>query len=301
MTTKKSATEELKTCICCGEQKSCKSTNNKFYSHRNKFINDKFSICKECVEKIGLEDNMDDIHLLLRTMDLPFIPEKWEDCTSQENTLTAYMGNKGINLPKVKYENKVIMDMHYVDSPNFSEIQDVKSFLIQSSDEKMKNIERWGDGFNDNECYKMNKSVENNIKITGRDDYQSIKAFERVARAEIQVDRAYSDNTLKPNDRKNAEETLNTVMKQAGLLFEQMSKNNTDSTLGTDIRDIIENFEPVPEPTPPFDDVDNVGSYITKFLTNPLLRAIGKYNGKVVDEYEEIRKELKSRANKWKK
>lgn len=61
-----------KTCIVCGETKSSySSTNNKFYTHRNKFINDKFGICKECVEKVGLQDDLDDIHLLLRLMDLP--------------------------------------------------------------------------------------------------------------------------------------------------------------------------------------------------------------------------------------
>lgn len=291
--------KETKTCILCGEVKSSSATNNKFYTHRNKFINEKLSVCKECVEKIGLSDDMEDIHLLLRLMDIPFIPEKWDDCIAQENTLVAYMGNKGVNLPKVKYQDKVLMDMHYVDSPNFSQVNNVLEYLMTSSEEKMKNIEKWGESFNEAECYKMNKSVENNIKITGRDDYQSIKSFERLARAEVQVDRAYANQSLKPNDIKNAEDNLNNVMKQAGLAFEQITKTNTDSTLGTDIRDVIENYEPVPEALPPFDDVDKIGKYIMKFLTKPLLRSVGKDNSDTKDDYEEIRAEIKDKKNKW--
>lgn len=291
--------KETKTCILCGEVKSSSSTNNKFYTHRNKFINEKFSVCKECVEKIGLSDDIEDIHLLLRLMDIPFIPEKWDDCTVQENTLVAYMGNKGVNLPKVKYQDKVLMDMHYVDSPNFSQVNNVLEYLMASSEEKMKNIEKWGESFNEAECYKMNKSVENNIKITGRDDYQSIKSFERLARAEVQVDRAYANQALKPNDIKNAEDNLNNVMKQAGLAFEQITKTNSDSTLGTDIRDVIENYEPVPEALPPFDDVDKIGKYIMRFLTKPLLRSIGKDSSDTKDDYAEIRDEIKDKKNKW--
>lgn len=291
--------KEVKTCIVCGETKSSSSTNNKFYTHRNKLINDKFGICKECVEKIGLQDDLDEIHLLLRLMDLPFIPDKWDDCTAQDNTLIAYMGNKGVNLPKVKYKDKTLMDMHYIDSPNFSQVSNVLEYLMANSDEKMKNIEKWGESFSDAECYKMNKSVENNIKITGRDDYQSIKSFERVARAEVQVDRAYANLTFKPTDIKSAEDNLNSVMKQAGLAFEQITKTNTDSTLGTDIRDVIENYEPVPEALAPFDDIDKIGKYITKFLTKPLLRSVGKDNSDTKDDYEEIRAEIKDKKNKW--
>lgn len=291
--------KEAKTCILCGEVKSSSSTNNKFYTHRNKFINEQFGICKECVEKIGLTDNIDDVHLLLRLMDIPFIPDKWDDCTAQDNTLVAYMGNKGVNLPKVKYQDKVLMDMHYVDSPNFSQVNNILEYLMSSSEEKMKNIEKWGESFSEAECYKMNKSVENNIKVTGRDDYQSIKSFERVARAEIQVDRAYANTSFKPNDIKNAEDNLNNIMKQAGLAFEQITKTNTDSTLGTDIRDVIENYEPVPEALEPFDDVDKIGKYITKFLTKPLLRALGKDSSQTKDDYEEIREEIIEKKNKW--
>ena len=291
--------KETKTCILCGQVKSSSTTNNKFYTHRNKFINEKFGICKECVEKIGLTDDIEDVHLLLRLMDIPFIPDKWDDCIAQDNTLIAYMGNRGVNIPKVKYDDKVLMDMHYIDSPNFSQVNNVLEYLMASSDEKMKNIEKWGESFNDAECYKMNKSVENNIKITGRDDYQSIKSFERLARAEVQVDRAYATSGLKPNDIKSSEDNLNNVMKQAGLAFEQISKTNTDSTLGTDIRDVIENYEPVPEALPPFDDVDKIGKYIMKFLTKPLLRSVGKDTSETKDDYEKIRVEIKDKKNKW--
>lgn len=291
--------KEEKTCLICGETKSASSTNNKFYTNRNKILNEKFGVCKECIEKIGLNDSLEDVHLLLRLMDIPFIPEKWDDCTAQTNTLIAYMGNKGVNLPKVKYNDKVLNEMHYIDSPNFSQVNNVLEFLMMSSEEKMKNIEKWGEAFSDAECYKMNKSVENNIKVTGRDDYQSIKSFERLARAEIQLDRAYANTNYKQNDIKNAEDVLNTVMKQAGLAFEQLTKTNSDSTLGTDIRDVIENYEPMPEAIEPFDDIDKIGKYITRFLMKPLLRSVGKDNSSLTEEYEEIKLEIKDKKNKW--
>lgn len=85
------------------------------------------------------------------------------------------MGNKGVNLPKVKYQDKVLIDMHYVDSPNFSQVNNVLEYLMASSRWKNEKTLKNGENLNDAECYKMNKSVENNIKIAICDDYQSIK------------------------------------------------------------------------------------------------------------------------------
>lgn len=289
---------ETKICLCCGEEKSSKASNNKFYTHRNVFVSDKFSICKECVEKIGAHEDMQEVHLLLRLMDLPFIPEKWEDCIASENTLMAYMGGKGINIPRARYHNKTIMDMHYVDSPTCQEITDVQTYLISSDEQKLENMSKWGEHYSDAEYMRLNVSVENNIKVTGRDDYQSIKNFERVARAEIERDRAYANNTLRPTDKKSAEDNVTNMMKQAGLSYDKLARN-AESTLGTDIRDVIENYEPVPQPLDEFKDVDGMGTYFYKFVLKPMMRVMGKDSSRTIDDYYEVREEILRKKTKF--
>lgn len=291
--------EDTKTCIYCGEEKSSKPNNNKFYSHRNKFINDSFSVCKECVEKIGTEDNIDDIYLLMRLMNLPFIPEKWEDCTISDNTLLTYMSGKGINIPNVKYNDKVIMDMVYSDSPICNEVKDIQKYLVSSDEERLENVTKWGEHYTDAEYRKLNMSVENNIKVTGRDDYQSLRGFERVARAEIERDRAYANQSFKPNDKKAAEDNVTNMMKQAGLSYEQSANRSGEFDIGTDIRDIIENYRPVPEPINEFKDVDFISKYINRFFTIPMMRALGKDNSATRDDYEDIRKEILDRQKSY--
>lgn len=294
-TTSSVVKEDTKLCIICGEKKSCKASGNKFYSHRNKFINDKFSICKECVETIGRVDDIEDIHLLMRLMDIPFIPEIYDGCTSTDNTLVTYVGNKGINIPKKKYNDKVLIEMKYADSPTCNQVTDVQAYVLATNGEKIENISKWGEGYTDNEYLKLNMSVENNIKVTSRDDYQSLRAFERVARAEIERDRAYSNQSLKPSDKKAAEDNVTNMMKQAGLSYDQVSRSASDTTLSEDIKSIIENYDPVPQAQGVFADPDKIGKYIDKFMTIPLLRSLGKNNSRTKDDFEEIKAEIKSR------
>ena len=302
MATKKTTTSkkvETKKCLICGEDKSCSSSNNKFYKHWNKYYSDDVGFCKQCVEEVGLTNDIKEIHRLLRMMDMPFLPDKWNDCTSEENTLTSYISSgKGLNNPKTNINGVKIVDMRYEDSPTCEQIEDVDIYLISSDQEKLENISKWEEHYSQAEYIKLNASVENNIKVTGRDDYQSIKNFERVARAEIERDRAYSNQSLKPNDKKSAEDNVTNMMKQAGLSYEQ-SARNTDGTLGTDIRDVLENYDPVGEASDEFKDVDSISKYIFRFLTKPMMRALGKDSSNTKDDYEEVRREIKARQDKY--
>ena len=287
---------ETKTCITCG----CEKHVGKFYKKYNKYICDKFGVCKECIEKIGKSEDMTEVHRILRTLDIVFLPDRWEKCSSYENTLVTYIGNgRGINNPNAKIDGVNIVDMRYEDSPTYSPITDVDKYLISSDSERLENVAKWGEHYSQAEYLTLNKSVENNIKVTGRDDYQSIKNFERVARAEVERDRAYANSNLKPSDKKSAEDNVTNMMKQAGLSYEQTNRNTTDSTLGTDIRDIIEAYNPLPIATDEFKDVDNIGKYIFRFLTKPMMRAMGKDMSKTKDDYEEIRREIKAKEKMY--
>lgn len=290
---------DTKRCVICGHEKSSASSNNKFYKHWNKYIDEKLGICKQCVEEIGKLNDIKEVHRLLRLMDMPFIPAKWEECTNSENTLVTYISSgKGLNNPKTNIDGVKLIDMRYEDSPNMSQIEDVDQFLTANDEERYNNINRWGEHYSQAEYMKLNSSVENNIKVTGRDDYQSIKNFERVARAEIERDRAYANKDLKPNDKKAAEDNVTNMMKQAGLSYDQTNRS-TDSTLCMDIRDVIENYDPVPVASQEFQDVDFIGTYMFRFLTRPLMRALGKDNSRTKDDYDEIRKEIKQRESKY--
>lgn len=297
---KKDSTSEKvlnnKLCICCGEEKDA----SKFYRHVNKYMCDKVGVCKACVEKVGYTNDMREVHRMLRTMDIVFLPDRWEACTSSDNTLTMYIGNgKGINNPKAKVEGVFISEMRYEDSPTCEQIEDVNKFLISSDVEKLENINKWGEHYSQAEYMKLNASVENNIKVTGRDDYQSMKNFERVARAEIERDRAYANDSLKPNDKKSAEDNVTNMMKQAGLSYEQNSIRTGDFDIGVDIRDIIENYDPVPTAQGEFKDADFISKYLNRFFTIPMMRALGKDNSQTRDDYDDIRKEILDRQEKY--
>lgn len=283
---------ETKHCLICGQEKPCNGSNNKFYKHWNDYIKDDYGFCKQCVEEIGLKNDIKEVHRLLRLMDMPFIPIKWQDCTTTDNTLVSYIGSgKGLNNPRATIEGVKIADMRYEDSPTYSVVKDVDKFLLGSDAEKLENINKWGEHYSQAEYMKMNASVDNNIKITGRDDYQSIKNFERVARAEVERDRAYANSGLKPSDKKSAEDNVTNMMKQAGLSYEQTTRNS-DSTLGTDIRDIIENFEPVDQPLDEYKDVDGMGTYFYKFVLKPMMRVMGKDASQTIDDYYEIKEDI---------
>ena len=281
-----------KFCICCGEEKDV----SKFYKHTNKYLCDKVGVCKSCIEEIGKLNNMKEVHRVLRIMDIVFLPDRWENCTSSDNTLVTYIGNaKGINNPRASVDGVLISDMRYEDSPTCQQVEDVNKFLISSDEEAIENITRWGEHYTQAEYMKMNASVDNNIKVTGRDDYQSLKGFERVARAEIERDRAYANQALKPSDKKAAEDNVTNMMKQAGLSYDQVSRSSGDSTLPEDIKIIIENYDPVPVAQGLFADVDGIGKYIEKFLLIPLKRAMGKDSSKTKDDFKEIKDDIKKR------
>lgn len=293
-------TAETKRCIVCGHEKPSSGSNNKFYKHWNKYISDDLGFCKQCVEDIGKLNDIKEVHRLLRLMDMPFLPEKWEECTKSDNTLVAYIGSgKGLNNPRATIEGIKISDMRYEDSPMCKQVEDIDKFLISNDTEKLENINKWGEHYSQAEYMKLSASVENNIKVTGRDDYQSLRGFERVARAEIERDRAYANKDFKPNDKKAAEDNVTNMMKQAGLSYDQVSRSASDSVLPEDIKVILENYDPVPVAQGLFADPDGIGSYINRFLTTPLKRAMGKDSSKTKDDFEEIKSDIKSRKKKF--
>lgn len=293
--TSQSQSEDIKTCIICDSEMKEKE----FYKCRSNVISTSFSICKNCACREA-NQNIESMHNILRLLDIPFIPEIYKECEGNDNMFSRYM--LLINNPRKKYDDgRTYAELRYCDSPTLEEVKDVDEYLLSSNDEMFENISKWGEHYSQAEYITLNKSVENNIKVTGRDDYQSIKNFERVARAEVERDRAYANASLKPSDKKSAEDNVTNMMKQAGLSYEQTSRSSTDSTLGTDIRDIIEDYNPIPIPSDEFKDVDFIGKYIYRFFTRPMMRAMGKDMTKTRDDYEEIRKEIKEKKNAYQK
>ncbi len=289
---------ETKVCICCGETKPDNEGNSKFYKHKNRLLHDNFGICKQCIEEIGLKEDMKEVHRLLRLMDLPFIPSKWEACSSSANTLTTYIGSgKGLSNPKTIVDGKRITEMRYEDSADCNQVEDVVSYVMASDSERLENATRWGEHYTPMEHHKMNNSVENNVQVTGRDDYHSLKNFERVARAEVERDRAYADNKLKPSDKKTAEDNVSNMMKQAGLSSESSGKSDTN--IMDDIKYVVENFEPIPVPSQEYQDVDYFGQYIDRFFLKSAMRAMGKDNSPIKDDYEEIKKQILEARQKY--
>lgn len=276
--------EKILTCLICNEE----GKQSKFYKSRSVMIADNFSLCKKCVKKIIAEDkknnNIDNMLWMFRIMDFPFFQELWEECMYENDSLELYM-------KKCSAPNGKLYHMKYKDGLDINVIG-------ASFSDRETNLGRWGSGFNDSECQKMNRIVDDYIKLTGKEDFKSIKDFERVARLEVTVDRVYASPNSKPNEIKQAEETLTSIMKEAGLTSDKMSSTNKASSLGEWI-DIFEIYDPISEPAEEFKDVDKMGYYIERFFYKNLMRASGKDNSKVSDEFEEITKELKEKEKKF--
>lgn len=285
--TKQETDDIVYKCVFCGKE----GKRQLFFNNRNDFMQDNLSLCRVCVTDLLKKDDrnnnsMDNMLKIFRILDYPFFLDVWEDCSGKNTSekMSTYL--KKINTPTSKFSKF-----------NYKDGQDINVIGGDIFDQDS-NLARWGDGFNEIECKKMNQIVDDYIKLTGKEDFKSIKDFERVARISIAVDRVHANKESKANEIKQAEETLTAVMKEAGLTSDKMSSANKASSLGEWI-DIFESHDPISEPSDEFKDVDGIGRYIERFFYKNLMRVFGKDTSRISDEFEDITKELKEKEKKF--
>lgn len=136
------AKDERKKCITCNKEHESSSG---FYiaSNTKIFKDGRVPVCKDCVKEYLSSSDMEDIYMILRIIDRPFLEDTWNDSIhSDKDTAGEYMRMLGIR----QNRNKRWKDSIYFSNVKTSEQDDISTeYNIDALKEK------YGYGYPDNE------------------------------------------------------------------------------------------------------------------------------------------------------
>lgn len=148
-----------------------------------------------------------------------------------------------------------------------------------------KMIKFWGSGFEEADYIYLQEHYENLItRLECKTATQEI-LFKRIAKAELNCDRA--DATGDPKKIKDANDNLQNLMGSANIKPNQTNDNSLaeSNTFGTLIQK-WEETKPIPEPAPEWADVDGIGKYFRVWVLGSLLKMFHLKNP-YQEEYDE--------------
>lgn len=219
---------------------------------------DNVGFCKDCVkEKVDIEDN-DSIVDMLRLLNIPFVNDVWENAVDKEPD-GAF--GKYLQLIATKRKYKTFSDGGAVTvgtpDENFTITKDI--------------IARWGAGKNRDDYYAMEAKYDSLCTIK-----EPITPFEQQLYVQNVKLSQTLDDALESGDSKSIPQLSKAYQADLKKLGLDVSSVSTDDsgTLGTRIHD-WENSRPIPSLSKEFEDVDNIGKYITRFFNNTMKRALG--------------------------
>lgn len=266
------------TCLTCGFE----GKPNYFYKHRNHLIDSKYSICKNCASREA-NQSMEDLHEVLRTLNMPFIPELYKECEGKENPFGNYLlliGN-----PKKKYDNgKSMSELVYVDSPTHSEIDDVDNYIF-NNDEKLGELySLFGTVWGKNELLAMNRELDEMIIQYGgsRDDIAIVDLYSEIIQTKWLSKKAYNGNDIANGEKLS--KLRQKLLKDNGLSLQEMKDKQTNSSFGIEV-DYAED-EPI-IPNKKYFDIDGINFMFQKFIKH-MERFIKADKSPVDEDYEEM-------------
>lgn len=267
---------DKKTCVCCGEEKS----SLKFYSQRNKLINEKFGLCKECAKDyVKVDTDFDTLHAVLRFLDLPFILERWTGVTQTDNgdnlgnylrQISSLRGWKGMT-----YKDSTRLDV--------GEIQDTQDLLAKTDKSYQENIKFWANrNYTPEEFDFLNEVYEELCQDRKPNSFTVKNTYKNVARTQLQINKALEAGNGQEYDR--LIKSLSKLMEDGNIKPTQTAgENSSVASWGEWVRK-IEEQRPVLAPTAEFEDVDGIEKYIKKFFTKHFNRVFGLDNSPVSDD-----------------
>lgn len=282
-----------KICTACGEEKA---PNAGFYLSRSKlykFNDGRMPICKECLSKLFKElqakysDEVKALYHLCMLFDIYFDKDlvakssNMEKFSSDDNLLKSYMKNVN-SLNQYKFKDSMSSDCIVLDDNLIKEEKENIEEDISKDDTEIsisitpKIRRRWGKGYTDEEYedleyfyeeYKNNLDHDNNfMKLELIQEMCTIKLIRDKAKrnGDYKTAREYSD-------------LLSKKMADADLKPSQRRQYGevAGETLGMDIKEIIENHEPVRDVLPQFKDIDGFTKMIEKTFLEPFRRVYG--------------------------
>lgn len=220
-------TTESITCTCPEHKgKNPLALNNFYNSNSPMAVNKKAPFCKQCIKNMIDYNNMDSVYRVLTVMDIPFIFEYWDRCSSSEkdtfgnyirmaNTLTQF---KGLTWKDSIFDSSV---KNIDKTENENKIKDEK--------EKIEYNEEWRGSYTKSDLeYLENyyKDLKTDFKIVTRNHKDYAR---KIAKASLAMDRAYDDmiNGVQGSDTryKNLKDTFDQLSKSAQFAEDKRGAN----------------------------------------------------------------------------
>ena len=269
---------DLTTCVLCGLE--AKPTY--FYKNRNKLLDEKFSLCKNCATREGNE-SIEKMHEVLRLLNIPFIPELIKECEGKDNLFGHYM--LLINNPKKKYDNgKSMSDLVYSDSPNHKQVEDVDSYIFSNNEKLGELYSLFGTTWTKEELFAMNHELDEMIIQYGgsRDDLAIVDLYSEIVQTKWLSKKAYNSNDILNGEKLS--KLRQNLLKNNGLSLQDMKEKANNTSFGVEI-DYAED-EPI-IPSKKYFDIDGINFMFEKFIKH-MERFIKADKSPVDTDYEEM-------------
>ncbi|MGL6175199.1 MAG: hypothetical protein ACRC1P_11395 [Cellulosilyticaceae bacterium] len=266
-----------KRCISC----SSELVESSFYSDKNLLINDTDAgLCKQCSIRTANE-GMEGLHLVLQTLNRPFLPEVWDEL---DGNFEEYM--KRITNVKKKYvDGNLICEMTYKDSPSMNIVTDTNAYKNISDEDVVELADIFGDEFEAKILLAMNRDLDNMIIQLGgsRDDFTTMDLYPELIRMK------YLERELtKKGDHNSASKVKaerNKMLRDNGLTASAIKEKKQDK----DLSELIDVYEDEPIiPDKKFQDCRGILKMMDYLVEQ--MRRFGGYSKKpILEDYDELK------------
>lgn len=282
-------------CPHCGNFLSAKQ----FYSSRKTKSGFEHFACKACILDMATDydpktkirkDNKQKAINVFKKLDLPFIEDDFDaqirfiaDNVNEKIRETAFQQYIVMVKSLPQYRDKTFADSKF----NYNSIEndsgeDTKIVLKTLKSAK----KRFGSDFSNEDLMFLENEYQDWVSRYECNTKAQETIIERIAFKKWEINKA----TKAGVNTKDLDKTLQELLASINLLPRQNSSNALSESLT--FGQLIEKWEeekPIPEPSPEFKDVDNIGKYIRVWFKGHLARAFGLDNGysKEYDEYIE--------------
>lgn len=280
-------------CSHCGkffttQEANFHKTPSPLYSKNNGYG----TICKFCAQKIFDEyaaKNDNDLELAMEVVchlcELPWDPSVLEQAKEKSRGKIVENYVAALNMSKyvvgLSYEDTLIRE--YKDAAKRAAMaeDEIDATLLEKGELN------FGDGYTSQQLEYLQRQYED---WTSRHECQT-KVQEELFKNICIVQLEIRDATQAGRSTKDAMKTLQDLMDSANIKPKQQTDNSLveQNTFGT----LIQRWEqekPIPEPSPEWRDVDNIGKYITVWFQGHLSKMFGFKNDAAAQYEEEVAK-----------
>ena len=277
-------------CPMCDQHKS----KEEFYTDLDS-PNGVSKVCRKCAQKVGTgydeitgkaNCTKETIIEACKLLDRPFKQKAYNSAVAEQDNFTAATRQGSIfssyirsiqSLPQYK-------GLHFADSdgltpPPVEDEDSAEKFRVTKAAK-----ERFGDGYEDWEYVFLEKEYKD---WTSRNDCPTKShelIFKRICITQLDIHK----KTLNNQDTTKLDENLMKLLEKANLTPKQMNLDGyaEDKTFGQLIA-AWEEYAPIPEPSPEFADVDNIGKYIDVFYRGHMCKMLNIKNSlsQLYDDY----------------